>query len=146
MIFSAWPTTEASVRWKRSCATIFRSSPAAALNSFHQLSPYESAKPMKATFFKPFFFMSSTSAVAISESFCGILNAQARLGSDSGSTMTLEAASAIIGVPVSASTSRPASAAAVVLGPTMASTLSSEVSLRMFFTARLTSVPSSSTT
>lgn len=90
--------------------------------------------------------MSSTSTVAISESFCGILKAQARLGSDSGSTITLEAASAIIGVPVSASTSNPARAAAVVLGPTMASTLSSEVSLRRFLTARLTSVPSSSTT
>ena len=64
---------------------------------------------MKATFFRPFFFMSWTMAVAISESFCGILKAQARLGSDSGSTITLEAASAIIGVPVSASTSgRPA--------------------------------------
>lgn len=90
--------------------------------------------------------MSCASTEAMSESFCGILNAQARFGSDSGSTMTAEAASATMGVPVSASTSRPARAAAVVLGPTMASTLSSEVSLRMFLTARLTSVPSSSTT
>ncbi|KAG1220189.1 hypothetical protein G6F68_021266 [Rhizopus microsporus] len=39
MTFNAWPTTDASVRWKRSCATIFKSSPAAAVNSFHQLSP-----------------------------------------------------------------------------------------------------------
>ncbi|CFV97413.1 Uncharacterised protein [Bordetella pertussis] len=101
---------------------------------------------MKATVFTPFFFMSCTSTDAIRESFCGILNAQARLGSDMGSTITADAARAIIGVLISASTSRPASAAAVVFGPTMASTLSSEVSLRMFFTARLTSVPSSSTT
>ncbi len=115
------------------------------LSSFSQLSPYASLKPMKPSVFTPLSAIDFVTAVAISESFCGILNAQRRFASI-GSTIEADAASAIIGVCDSAITSSIASAFAVVFGPTITSTSSSAVSLRALITAPVGVEPSSSTT
>ncbi|MCY1225302.1 hypothetical protein D9M72_374920 [compost metagenome] len=87
--------------------------------------------------------MYSVSTVAMCESFCGILKAQRRLASVCGSTMEAEAASATIGVSPSATASSAAMAVGVMLGPTITSTFSSEISLRTLRTAAAGSVPSS---
>src|SRR5512134_3378714 len=81
---------------------------------------------------------------AICWSFCGVLKTQRRLAS-TGSTMRLEAAIETIGVSVSATTSIIASEFGVMVEPTITSTLSSVISLRVFFTAVVVSDASSRT-
>ncbi len=83
-------------------------------------------------------------AVAMCESFCGVLKTQARLASI-GSMMRAEAAMVIIGVSFSATTSTIASELGVTVEPTITSTLSSLISLRVFLTAVVVSEASSST-
>ena len=82
-------------------------------------------------------------ASAISASFCGVLNTQRVLGSV-GLMIAADAASEIIGVLVSAATSRIASELGVVDEPMITSTLSSVTSLRAFVTAFVVSDASSS--
>ncbi len=99
---------------------------------------------MNATVFTLLFVMCSAMAVAMCESFCGVLNTQARLASI-GSMMRAEAAIEIIGVSLSAAMSTIASEFGVTVEPTTTSTLSSLMSLRVFLTAVVVSVASSST-
>ena len=99
---------------------------------------------MKPTVLTPRLSMSPTMTSAICWSFCGVLKTQRFLAS-TGSTMRLEAAIAIIGVSVSATTSIIASEFGEVVDPTTTSTLSSEISLRVFLTAVVVSDASSST-
>ncbi|CAH0446023.1 hypothetical protein LMG10661_02153 [Ralstonia syzygii subsp. syzygii] len=88
--------------------------------------------------------MCSAMAVAMCESFCGVLKTHARLASI-GSTMRADAASVIIGVSLSATTSTIASDVGVMVEPITRSTLSSAISLRVFLTAVVVSEASSST-
>src|SRR5438132_12003494 len=99
---------------------------------------------MKATVLMPLSAMWLVMAVAMCESFCGVLNTQRRLAS-TGSTMADDAAMEIIGVSFSAATSIMASELGVTVDPTTRSTLSSEISLRVFFTAVVVSDASSRT-
>jgi hypothetical protein len=77
-------------------------------------------------------------------SFCGVLKTHARLPSI-GETIDALAAIEIIGVDDSDATSIIASEPGAAVDPMIASTLSSLVSLRAFFTACVESVASSST-
>src|SRR5450830_690054 len=97
---------------------------------------------MKPTVLTPLSAICWVRMVAMCESFCGILNAHARLASI-GSTMDDDAASVIIGVSDSAATSSIAKALGVVFGPTITSTISSAVSLRALRTALVGSDASS---
>src|SRR3569623_2135 len=99
---------------------------------------------MKATVLMPLSAIWPLIAVAICESFCGVLNTQRRL-TTIGSTIAEEAAIEIIGVSDSAATSIIASEAGVTVEPTSRSTFSSDTSLRAFLTAVVVSVASSST-
>src|SRR5215467_12883671 len=71
---------------------------------------------------------------AICTSFCGVLNTHRRFAS-TGSTMRDDAAIEIMGVSSSATTSIIASEFGVTVEPMTTSTLSSVMSLRVFFTA-----------
>ncbi|MNN18165.1 hypothetical protein D3C81_1313700 [compost metagenome] len=99
---------------------------------------------MNATVFTLLLPMCSAIAVAMCESFCGVLKIQARLASI-GSMMRAEAAMVIIGVSFSATTSTMASEFGVTVEPTTTSTLSSLISLRVFLTAVVVSEASSRT-
>ncbi len=83
-------------------------------------------------------------AVAMCESFCGVLKIQRRLAS-TGSISEADAAIEIIGVPDSAATSLIASEPGTAVEPINRSTFSSLISLRAFLTAVVLSVASSST-
>ena len=83
-------------------------------------------------------------ASAIITSVCGVLNDQAFLAS-TGSMMRTDDASEMTGVSASANTSIIASELGVVVEPMIASTLLSLISLRVFCTALVVSVASSST-
>src|SRR5450631_2352397 len=88
--------------------------------------------------------MLTATASAISESFCGVLNIHLVLGS-TGLMINAEAASEIIGTSASTTTSRMPSELGVTVEPMMTSTLSSEISLRVFLTASVVSDLSSRT-
>ena len=83
-------------------------------------------------------------ASAISASLCGVLNTHL-VFAFAGSTIRADAAIEIIGVSASATTSTIASELGVIVEPTMTSTLSSEMSLRVLVTALVVSEPSSRT-
>ncbi len=100
---------------------------------------------MNAARFTPFDTMCSTTAPAMSSSFCGALKIQRRFASI-GAMMLFPAAREIIGVPLSAATSIIASEAGVEFEPTMTSTAVSLVSFRAFLAAAVGSVASSRTT
>src|SRR3954470_24603206 len=89
--------------------------------------------------------MLTATASAISASFCGVLKIHLVFAS-AGFTICADAASEIIGVPVSTATSRIASDAGVVDEPMMTSTLSSLTSFFALLTAFVVSDASSSTT
>src|SRR5512137_1163386 len=99
---------------------------------------------MKPAVFTPCPSMCETITNAICWSFCGVLKTQRRFAS-TGSTMRADAAIEIIGVSVSATTSIIASEFGVIVEPTITSTLSSVISLRVFFTADVVSDASSRT-
>src|ERR1035437_4049130 len=99
---------------------------------------------MKATFLIPLSAMWPMIAAAICESFCGVLKTQCRLAS-TGSTIAADAAMEIIGVCASAATSIITNEFGVTVEPMSTSTLSSEISLRAFFTAVVVSEASSRT-
>src|SRR6266446_6597914 len=88
--------------------------------------------------------MCTAIASAISASFCGVLKTHFVFGFV-GSTMRADAAIEIIGVSASAATSIIASEFGVIVEPTITSTLSSEISLRVLVTALVVSEASSST-
>jgi hypothetical protein len=83
-------------------------------------------------------------AEAISASFCGVLNTHERFAS-TGVTIAALAAMLIIGVDSSDATSTIASEFGVIDEPTITSTMSSLISLRVFLTAVVTSDASSRT-
>ena len=93
---------------------------------------------MKPSVCTPLARMCTAIASAMSESFCGVLNTQRVFGSV-GAMMSAEAAIEIIGTSASATTSRIASELGVTVEPMMTSTLSSLISLRVFFTASVVS-------
>src|SRR3954470_20640955 len=97
---------------------------------------------MYAIVLTPFAFMCTAIASAMSASFCGVLNTQRVFGL-AGSTMRDDAAIESIGVSASATTSTMASELGVMVEPMIASTLFSEMSLRVFVTALVVSDASS---
>ena len=81
-------------------------------------------------------------ASAINASLCGVLNTHSVFGF-AGSTMRADAAIEIIGASASETTSTIASEFGVIVEPTMTSTLSSVISLRVLVTALVVSDASS---
>ena len=99
---------------------------------------------MKATFLMPLLAMCSAMASDIMMSFCGVLKTQRRLAS-CGSITRDEAASEMVGVCPSLTTSSMARALGVVLLPRIRSTLCSVIRRRALAVALVVSLASSST-